>query len=338
MADEDINTDEDLEPITDFEDEFNKQAEKRDSLETNELDTDLDTPPGDELDPDKPKATDGEPGEGEGPGTGEEEDPYAGWPEEAKSKVLELQENQKKMEHEAKSDRGRISAFQNLLTNTREELNEAIKAKDSPSKQDITDAMGTDEDWENFTEEYPEIAKIIDKRMEATNKRIETVMDTHGKKIDNTLQPVIEREADNAMEEAYDVVAKEYPTWQDAVKEQAYSDWIVTQPAGVQNLAESADPADASALIGLFDTHRIANGLDSLKAQPEKSGDTDHESGSVVEKEASELEKRRQLQLESGATVESKAAKIGPNAESGEDEFERAFNAYAARKEAKRQA
>lgn len=341
MADEETKTDEELNeeatnPPTEFDTAFEEFAKEKSepSPPADELD---DEPKPDEPQPgeDKPKATDGTPGD-EPPK--EEEDPYAGWPEEAKAKFLELQETNEKLVHAKKSDSGRIAAHQRKVIELQRQLDAATQEKEAPSKQDIADAMANDEDWQQFSEEYPEIAKIIDKRMDATNKHVNEVMESQSQKIDDTLRPVVEKAQGDAMEELYGEVAKEYPTWQDAVKEQAYGDWITQQPPGVQNLADSDDPRDASTLLGMYDTYRVANGLETLKAPSEDPGKPDHESDSVVEKEASELEKRRQAQLESGTTVESKPAHINPNADSGENEFERAFNAFAARKEAKRQA
>jgi hypothetical protein len=253
---------------------------------------------------------------------------YKGWPQEAIDAHKAAVAENEKLNHRVTSDAGRVSAFQRKINGLESEINQikATSNKEQPTKAEISEAMGDDESWEQFQEDYPEVAEAID-------KRLSKAMGSHEEKINTTLAPVIEERQEKAMEEAYGAVAKEYPTWQTAVKEQHFGEWLNTQPAVVRSLAESDDPADASSLIGLYDNHRIANSLPSLK-----SDKTDPNPDTGVVDTADALAERRARQLEDGKSIPSKPARVDPTHETGDDEFERSFNAFAARKEAKRRA
>lgn len=263
-------------------------------------------------------------------GTQEDEpkegDLYYGWPQAAIDAHKDQQSELETLQHRANSDSSRVSAFQRKVNTLEQQITEIQSSGtgDQPSDQEITTAMGSDEKWETFKEDYPEVAEAID-------SRFENVIGAQNKQVQAAIAPVVERQAESEMEEAYDVVAQDFPTWQDAVQEQHFQDWLNTQPPGIQALANSDDTADASSLIGLYDGFRVEDGLETLKVvsnDPDNSGVEEDRPNSVAE--------RRRRQLESGSAVPSKSARIDPTAETGDD-FERAFNAFAQRKEAARQ-
>jgi hypothetical protein len=197
-----------------------------------------------------------------------------------------------------------------------------------PSQSQIADAMkGTDDDWGTFIEAYPDVAKAIDKRMEAMGTKVDEALDA-------TLAPVKEATAEAAVAaaktantEKVDAVSELYPTWTEAVKTERFETWKASQPQGVSSLSESDDVRDASTLIGLYDAHLVAEGLPSIKADPTESG---VETPGNKPK-PTDLAARRAQQLKDGESVASKKAGVqtdGPEV----DEFEAAFNVFAKRK------
>jgi len=264
------------------------------------------------------------------------EDPYAGMSDEVKARVVGLEDEKKALEHKLSSDSGRVSAFQRRVTQLEGEVKEAKagSAEEQPSNEQIASAMrGTDDDWDTFKEDYPAVANAIDRRLDLAGKATQ-------ESVDQTLAPVKERaardevnEAQAAEEAAVIAVADVYPTWTDEVKKPEFSEWLTTQPPGISSLANSDDPADAGALIGLYDGHLVANGKDSMKKADPGPGVSEEESGKPTDAVAA----RRARQLADGATVESKSARINPGDESG-SEFEAAFEVFANRKEARRTA
>ena len=103
----------------------------------------------------------------------------------------------------------------------------------------------------------------------------------------------------------------------------------------MQSLTDSDDPQDASALIGLYDSHLVASGLPTLKADPVDNGVDTKDKLTQKEIEANSIAARRKQQLEDGTTIPSKKSRIDPSSEPTDD-FEAAFNYHAKRRENQR--
>lgn len=271
-------------------------------------------------------STDAAPGADKETSAGDE-NPFEGWPQEAIDRYQSQVKQTEQLQHRLQSDAGRVSAFQKKINGLEETIKEiqAGGKGDQPTDKEISDAMaGSEGDWEQFSEDYPEVAAAIDKRFEAQKGDVEKV-----------IKPIVEKQQHEAQEQATAAelaaqkeVAKSYPKWQDEVKKQEYHDWYAAQSPGVRALGNSDDVQDASTLLGLYDNYRVANGKPTMKADPEP--DT-----GVKNDNADELAERRRQQLEGGTTLPSKSARVTTDGPEGEDEFERSFNVFAARKEAK---
>ena len=329
---------------TDFEDEFDKIAEAKASPDpdsTEELDSaggggegvsdakdgDSDAIKAKKEDPDPdPKAK-------KDPDPDPIADPYKGMDEATKARFVTLEEANTKLTHRLDSDSGRISAFQRQVNDLKKGSKAAAAAKPTPNQ--IADAMkGTDEGWDKFQEDYPEVATAIDRRLEMAGKATQET-------VDQTLAPVVERQAqiettvaNTATQTKVDAVAEIYPTWSTAVQTPDFVDWLQKQPPGIAALSESDDTQDASALIGMYDDYLVANGKPTLKKEttPEPASKKDEEAAGADE---SDLAKKRAQQLEDGTTIDSKNAKIDTGSDTGGD-FEAAFAFHAKRKDAKR--
>ena len=338
-----------VEDSTDFEDEFDKIAEAKQKgdadpvLEENagERDGVTDAKDGDpapaaieaadkdpDLDPDLKKKPDAD----------AEPDPYEGMDEATKARFVELEEEKTKLTHRLDSDSGRVSAFQRQV-NTLQQENKDLKAAGpaaKPTPNQIADAMkGSDEKWDQFTEDYPEVARAIDSRLEMAGKATQ-------ESVDQTLAPVIDKQAQintNAVQtvtqEKVDEVSKLYPGWADAVQKPDFVGWLEKQSPGIAKLAESDDTADASTLIGMYDSHLVANGQPSLKPNPDPGTGVEKKDEEAAGAGATDLAQKRAQQLEDGTTIESKNAKIDAGAEPKGD-FEAAFDVFAKRKDAQR--
>lgn len=257
----------------------------------------------------------------------EEADSYAGMTDEVKARFMALEENSAALQHTIDSDAGRVSAFQRKINLMERQQQAAPRAQ--PSTTQIADAMkGSSTQWDQFKEDYPEVAAALDSRFEALGVAAQD-------SIDQTLAPVRDHQAhiqqvdaSNDKKARVDAVAEVYPTWTKAVKEPEFNSWLIDQPPGVQALQDSDDTSDASTLIGLYDTHLVANGKPTLKADPEP-GVTE-----VVVPAPSPQANKRAQQLEAGTTVQSKSARVDGTAEAGDD-FDAAFAVFAKRREAR---
>ena len=325
---------------TDFEDEFAKLAEAKDTV--SEVDDDLDDPTDiikkdDEL---ETKNQDGEPGDDpdEAPEK-EEEDPYAGMSDETKAKFVAMEEQNKDLNHRLSSDAGRVSGLQRKINGMEKEIQGIRKGDtsgDQPGNKQIAEAMGgSDEEWETFKEDYPEVAKAIDSRLDKAGQATQETIDSTLTPIKESQEKAALKEVADANQASADVVSETYPKWAEAVQQPEFALWLDSQPPGVQSLTDSDDPQDASALIGLYDGHLVAEGKPTLKADPNNGVDTKDEL-TQKEIEANSIAARRKQQLEDGTTIPSKAARIDPSSEPADD-FEAAFKYHANRKERQRQ-
>ncbi len=261
-----------------------------------------------------------------------DENPFEGWPQAAIDRYKSQEEQNRQLQHSLESNVGRVSALQrkvNTLTGEIDQIRSTTAEK--PSDKEISAAMADGDKWDGFKEEYPEIAEAIESKFTKELKSLGDRVDT----VSNTIKPVVDRQAENEFTEQRDKVSKEYPLWQQTVyssEDGKFSDdylaWYNQQAPGIRSLADSDDVADATSLLGLYDQNRVARGLPSMKA--------DHSDEDVVDKTADQLAAKRQRQLQDGVTLDSRSAGIKPDT-SGGDEFENAFNAFAARKEAERQ-
>jgi len=261
----------------------------------------------------------------------QQEDPYVGMSESQKEKFIALEESNTSLQHRIDSDNGRVGAFQRKVNSLEEEIQsiKLVSEKPQPTSDDIKDAMATDEGWEKFSEDYPEVATAIDGRLSTHRQEIDKSMGEQADEINSTLAPVVEKQEQEDLSDAYSEVAEQFPEWQNTVNDGKWHEWLSTQPAAVQSITSTGTVEETISLFGLYDNFRVASGMEPLR-------NTDHsESESVVDNAASDLERKREQQLEDGATISSRSARIDPNAESG-SEFEEAFNVFAKRQDAKR--
>lgn len=335
-----------IEEETDFEAAFKEHAEAKETAEVEVDDVIDDGKLEDEL---EPKNQDDEPGDDDIKPTEEDEAIagmsdedkaiYAELPDAAKARMLAIEKENKDLNHRLKSDAGRVSAFQVKINGLEKQIQNISKSDttgDQPDKKQIAEAMGgTDEEWETFKEDYPEVAKAIDSRLDKAGQATQ-------ESIDNTLAPVkemqdrnVEQQATDAKQAAVQAVAETYPNWTEAVQKPEFALWLDSQPPGVQSLSQSNDPQDASVLVGMYDGHLVAEGLPTLKADPKDNG-VDTEEKLAQEEKTNSVAARRKQQLEDGATIPSKNARVDPS-DDGVDDFEAAFNYHAKRKDRQRQ-
>lgn len=314
-----------------FEEEFNKLSEENDGIKTDDLlGDDLDNELKEEIKEDPNPI----PNENIEKVETIEKEPakvnfYDGMNEDTASHFKELEESNKKLKHAIDSDDGRVSALQKKINTLTTDLEHVSKKNKAPSQEELTKAMESNENWDKFKVEYPEVSNSIDQRLETHQKAIDEKLGAQQSNFDHTLAPVLEQSHSREIEENYDKVAKEFPSWQNVSKDVGFNRWLNKQPLAVQNIADSPEVQDTVDLFRLYDDHLIANNLPSIRP-------ADHVNQSTVvdDNKQSALQQKRQQQQQDGVTLPSKGVKIDPSTETG-TEFENVFNALAAREDAK---
>ncbi len=257
-------------------------------------------------------------------------DPYDGLSEVQITHFKKLEETNTDLQHRHDSNVGRVSALQLKINRIESGETASPTPTDKPSETAIKEAMGgTNKEWDEFKEEYPHIAAVMDHRMQKGAEKLQTA-------VNETLAPVQETiarhnaDAANAEDQVrVDKVAEEYPEWTAVTMKPEFTEWLLQQTPGVIGLSNSPDARDASELLGKYDEHLVANGQPSIKKAPTEPGGNEDDNAAGANSPTS-LGKRREQQLADGTTIPSKSAGIDGTGESM-SEFSSAFKVYAKR-------
>lgn len=304
--------DEELEQNTELsqeemDNEFAQMANKREGAEEE---------PGDEGLPD-PKEDDPAPGDETQNLAGaekEEEKPdfYAGLSDDQKAHFEAVEKDREKLQHRIDSDEGRVNAYQVKAEAAQKQLDDLTAGTtEKPSKEEVADAISSGPKLEAFREDYPEVAEAIELMLEKGFEK-------QNKKIDEVVEPILTDKAESALEDAKTQMDTDYPGWRETVKTPEFATWLQDQPEAVQSLAESDAVADASDLVGYYDTY--------LRANDTKTDNKDDDA-------TDEVGERRKQQLEDGKSVDSRDSGISTESAGNADDPNNLFNFYAKKKQ-----
>lgn len=268
----------------------------------------------------------------------DEEDIYAGMTPEAKELFVAMEKERDDLQHRLRSDAGRVSAFQikiNELTRQIQEIRPGDTTGAKPTEEQIRDAMmGEDEEWNKFAQDFPQVAKAIERKFDALPKAMGAAVDSTLGPVKETIQRINESDHSTEEQKKVDAVAEVFPNWTTELAKPEFKLWLDERPPGVQGLSASEDPRDAIELIGLYDRHLVAKGEPSLRKPTDDGGDKDPiEPGVDDTTQLSEIERRRERQQSAGVSVPSKPSGVDTSAGAG-DPFEQAFEYFAKKREA----
>lgn len=229
-------------------------------------------------------------------------------------KVLEA-ENEK-LKHSEASQRGRLGAYQRQINQLQSQLQQVqntpgtSEKDDQQARQDAADAAGV-KDWEALKEDFPEVAKALDARLESEKFQIQedrqkqAQLEQQLAELQSAVQPIQQQAQDQYLKSQVDALEARHPDWRELVSAPAFAEWLDQQPPSLQKLKESNDAAEAAALVDLY------------------KGQT----GQVVAE--SNSADKRQERLASAQTVSRRGS-----AQKGgvPEDFEAAFNHYATKR------
>lgn len=249
-----------------------------------------------------------EPEDGESEGEKPEDQPTEGQQQEPDTELAKLMRERDEWRHRYQSDMGRIAALQRKVA----ELQDS-RAPARPSQEQIQEAMGSDEGWKTFTETYPDIAAAIDKRFERERNTI-------GAQVEQSIAPIRQsQEQQYQIEQSrytqwqYDLLGKEHPDYMQVVKTKEFADWRDRQRPAIQSLFDSEDYRDAAEAIRIY----------KMETQQHASPPQPSEVANIRQ------ERERRLDVASAPPTRSSAA---VRSAVPADDFEAAFQAFAARK------
>ncbi|WP_022727229.1 hypothetical protein [Fodinicurvata sediminis] len=217
------------------------------------------------------------------------------------------QQEKERLQHQLRSNSGRISALQR-------QLNEIQAAQANPQQQAASseaagqqgqgegqegegqeDGFLASEDWQSFREEYPEVAAPLEKVVGNLQAEIT--------RQNKELSAIGQERRQSALEEQADLLSEAHPDWQEVTSNQAFVDWLNDQPrhireAAYRNGQDIVDAEEAADVVGRFKAQQQSQGGGpTQQAAPRSNGQ-----GSGNNK----LAGKRQRQLESASATRSR--------------------------------
>lgn len=249
----------------------------------------------------------------QGGGQGATDDIWSTASEQQRAAYQAAQQRLQSLEHDSRSNRGRVGALQREVDTLKKQLAASTKAAGSTGQ----DPDSTDADIRRLQEEYPEVARPVLKELSSLRTQLSQALT----RLDQRDSTEAQRDREQALDREEQALTQMHPDWMQVTGNPAFTKWLETQPRyvveAIQRNGEAIqDAAEAGDIITRFKAHQ---GMGAATAAPSASGAT--ATGAPAN-----LAARRQRQLESGAAVTSRGA--GP-AGGPPDDFEAAFSYYA---------
>lgn len=157
--------------------------------------------------------------------------------DEVRENVRKLEEDKKRFEHMAKSQRGRVGALSKKYQQAKAALDQLNASQ-----------TNLDEDIAKLQEDYPEMASILSRLIAGQNQRLNAISEPLSKMAEANVQDLAQQELDGSIA----LVSEAVPDAEQIISDQGFHQWVQTQPKGVQALFYSDDPSDAIYLLSEY--------------------------------------------------------------------------------------
>jgi hypothetical protein len=245
------------------------------------------------------------------------EDPWATAPEPLKAAWQAAQSTIGDLTHKFNSANGRISALTrkvNELTATQAVAPTGDAKKDAKAAGEAADnaqSILDDPEFKAFREEYPEVAKPLEKAL--------TAITAKNDQLERELSTITTDRREQFFDRQESALATKHPDWREATASPQFAAWYTNAPpymkAAVERHAEH---------IG--DAEEVAHILNTFKLETGFKGQTQSPGGAKPQGSEAELSAKRKKQLESSTGAAGK----GAGAPSGApNDFESAFAYFA---------
>lgn len=157
--------------------------------------------------------------------------------DEVRENVRKLEEDKKRFEHMAKSQRGRVGALSKKYQQAKAALDQLNASQ-----------TNLDEDIAKLQEDYPEMANILSRLIAGQNQRLNAISEPLSKMAEANVQDLAQQELDGSIA----LVSEAVPDAEQIISDQGFHQWVQAQPKGVQALFYSDDPSDAIYLLSEY--------------------------------------------------------------------------------------
>lgn len=234
--------------------------------------------------------------------------------EDLAGKLAALEEEAERLRQSERSQRGRVSALTKKLLEQR-----AAHVPPAARQDDVDAAHG--EDWDEFKEDFPEMAAIIERNQARLDSRMNEV-NSLIEQLQATQDALIEKEAAVYRTTQLEILGERHPDFEEIKASKEFAEFKASAPANVQAMIASTHAEDA---IIVLDAFKQSTGW--------KPGGEKDTGKSEVER----INERRAENLKKSAGISSK--KVGRAVRQdmeSDDDFDSAFAAAAREKEKRR--
>lgn len=232
--------------------------------------------------------------------------------EDLAGKLAALEEEAERLRQSERSQRGRVSALTKKLLEQR-----AAHVPPAARQDDVDAAHG--EDWDEFKEDFPEMAAIIERNQARLDSRMNEV-NSLVEQLQATQDALIEKEAAVYRTTQLEILGERHPDFEEIKASKEFAEFKASAPANVQAMIASTHAEDA---IIVLDAFKQSTGW--------KPGGGEKGAG---KSEVEQINERRAAALKRSAGISSK--KVGRAVQQGmesDDDFDSAFAAAAREKE-----
>lgn len=219
------------------------------------------------------------------------------------SELEKYKQEVQQWQHRYNSDLGRQNAYQKKIQELEGQLQQV-------KKQQTSNPQGSgmsDKEWKELQEDFPEIAKAVEARINAVASRYENEIG----QLKQNLTPIQERLEQQAQAEfkqqQLNILEQQHSDWRDISQSSEFKSWVPQQPPAIQQLVGSMNAADAAYILT---TYKREKGI-GLEPAPE-----------------TELKQRRDRQLRQAQTIPARGGRVRGN-EPPSDDFDAAFSFFA---------
>lgn len=231
----------------------------------------------------------------------ESEEPEQSEQVEEKAPEIDYKAEFQKLQHQHNSDKGRISAFQRQVSDLQQKVKD-ISATGKPEEM-------TDEQWDQLQQDYPDIAAGIQSVLSKTLQQF----DGKFSRLESKLEPLEQNAQDDFVNGQMNLLTEAHPDWKQVSGSDEYLEWLLSQPAPVQQMAESMQASDNIWLLDNFKRGFQADPAPDTSTQEDKSAG---------------LREKRERQLRQSQTISTRQSGKGRDDLTNND-FDSAFEYFA---------
>lgn len=226
-------------------------------------------------------------------------------PEDARERVQAEIDRRLQVEHQERSSRGRIAAYQKQILEAQRKIANQPATQPAPAERQTPQ---TPENWQEVVKSDPELAKAIEAHVKSEVESAVQSVRTDLQELRKTaIDPLYENQEQQYVETQRQELERMVPNVHEVISSPQYAEWLKSASQGIRNLAlTSTDAQDAIVVLRQYADDMVRTG----RARPQPAPSTVTPPTSVDTTEADKIAAERDRKLKAQTVVPS--APIAP--------------------------